>query len=272
MANLIEKAQDYMRSVNISHAVLRDKLSEFLEVEKGGLKLYEEALRIITDTDISEKFRTFHEQTQKHATILTRVIRALGLDPARISEGAKVARQKAEALLKTMTSDGLSGPSAEINAVENIILAETKDHADWELLGKIARQSDDEQVRDVLRPAVGEVEPEEDEHLNWTKKHLGRLEMSVITTNQNGRARPEDGWLSDRQRRSTAMPTKSSPRKYGKKASEKVKRAMHERKQGTLKSGSSGKKVTSRKQAIAIGLSEARRSGAKVPKQKGKKS
>jgi hypothetical protein len=54
--------------------------------------------------------------------------------------------------------------------------------------------------------------------------------------------------------------------KYGKKAGQKVKRAMHERKKGTLKSGRSGKKVKSRKQAIAIGLSEARRSGAKVPK------
>ena len=57
-------------------------------------------------------------------------------------------------------------------------------------------------------------------------------------------------------------------RKYSKKASKKVERAMHERKRGKLKSGGSGKKVTSRKQAIAIGLSEARRSGAKVPKKK----
>jgi hypothetical protein len=57
-------------------------------------------------------------------------------------------------------------------------------------------------------------------------------------------------------------------RKYGKKASKKVERAMHERKRGKLKSGRSGRKVTSRKQAIAIGLSEARRSGAKVPKKK----
>jgi Family of unknown function (DUF6496) len=60
--------------------------------------------------------------------------------------------------------------------------------------------------------------------------------------------------------------------KYGRKAAEKVKRAMHERKRGTLKSGKSGKKVTSAKQAIAIGLSEARRSGAKVPPNKGRSS
>jgi hypothetical protein len=56
--------------------------------------------------------------------------------------------------------------------------------------------------------------------------------------------------------------------RYGKKAQQKVKRAMRERKRGTLKSGRSGKKVTSRKQAIAIGLSEARRAGGKVPPRK----
>ena len=55
--------------------------------------------------------------------------------------------------------------------------------------------------------------------------------------------------------------------RYGKKASEKVEKAMHERKRGTLKSGS-GKKVTSKKQAIAIGLSEARKEGGKVPSKK----
>ena len=54
--------------------------------------------------------------------------------------------------------------------------------------------------------------------------------------------------------------------RYGSKASEKVEKTVHERKEATLKSGKSGKKVTSRKQAIAIGLSEARRAGAKVPK------
>jgi hypothetical protein len=57
-------------------------------------------------------------------------------------------------------------------------------------------------------------------------------------------------------------------RKYGRKAQQKVKRAMHERKRGTLRSGRSGKRVKSRKQAIAIGLSEARRSGAKVPRRR----
>jgi hypothetical protein len=64
------------------------------------------------------------------------------------------------------------------------------------------------------------------------------------------------------------MPRKTAKKKYGPKAQQKVKRAMRERKHGTLKSGRSGKKVTSRKQAIAIGLSEARKAGAKVPAKK----
>jgi hypothetical protein len=64
------------------------------------------------------------------------------------------------------------------------------------------------------------------------------------------------------------MAKKRGGRKYGRKASQKVEKAMHERKRGTLRSGRSGKKVTSRKQAIAIGLSEARRAGGKVPRKR----
>jgi hypothetical protein len=73
------------------------------------------------------------------------------------------------------------------------------------------------------------------------------------------------------QTRGEEMPKKKGGRKYGKKAQSKMHRAMRERKKGTLRSGRSGKKVTSRKQAIAIGLSEARKAGAKVPKKKKKK-
>ena len=65
-----------------------------------------------------------------------------------------------------------------------------------------------------------------------------------------------------------AATKKSGGRKYSKGASDKVAKTMHERKHGTLRSGGSGKKVTSKKQAIAIGLSEARRAGKKVPKKK----
>ena len=67
-------------------------------------------------------------------------------------------------------------------------------------------------------------------------------------------------------KRRTTSRKKRSGKRYGAKAAEKVERAMHERKRGTLRSGRSGKKVTSRKQAIAIGLSQARKAGGKVPR------
>jgi hypothetical protein len=70
-------------------------------------------------------------------------------------------------------------------------------------------------------------------------------------------------------RKGRSSRSRSGGRKYGDKASQKVEKAMHERKHGTLRSGRSGKKVTSRKQAIAIGLSEARRAGGKVPSRGG---
>jgi len=181
MANVIEKAEDYMSSATISHEMLRDKLSEFLAVEKGGLKLYERALQTVRDPDVVKKFTTFREQTRKHESILIRVIQKLGMDPEYMSHGAKVATEKANALLKTM-EDGLTGKAAEINAVENIVIAETKDHADWELLGKISRQSNDEKIREALKDAVSEVEPEEDQHLNWTKEQMSRLEFDAIAT------------------------------------------------------------------------------------------
>jgi hypothetical protein len=69
----------------------------------------------------------------------------------------------------------------------------------------------------------------------------------------------------------TKKSSRSSGRRYGRKSSQKVERAMHEMKRGQLKSGRSGKRVTSRKQAIAIGLSEARRAGGKVPRSSRKK-
>jgi rubrerythrin len=180
MANIVEKAEDYISSAKIDVSVLRDQLSEFLAVERGGVMLYERALEIVVDAEVRRQFNEFLAQTRKHETILLRVISALGLDPTYMSAGAKLADKKARSLLATMTDvDGLSSRAMELNAIENIVLAETKDQADWELLGKIARQADEERIREVLRPAVAEVEPEEDDHLSCAQKELARLAFAA---------------------------------------------------------------------------------------------
>ena len=168
-----------------------DVLSEFLAVEMGGQKLYEKALTLVSDSEVRSKFREFHRQTLKHQLVLTDVIRRLGGNPRAQSPTAKVATEKAQALLKSMDSAGLSKDQAELNAIENIVLAETKDHADWELIGKIARQSTDDRLREVLGAAASEVEQEEDEHLNWTRKKLGELQMEALVKGGNAKTKPD---------------------------------------------------------------------------------
>jgi rubrerythrin len=181
MAQLMDKLKDYTTSANIRRSLLMDKLSEFLAVERGGVKLYETAIQQVTDAEVLNRFREFYQQTRKHVEILSRVIANLGGDPTYMSPGAKIAEDKAQALLSTMTrSDGMAPRQTEMNAIENIVIAETKDHADWELLGHIARRSSDSQLRDVLAPAVDEVAPEEDQHLNWTTEQMARLGLAAL--------------------------------------------------------------------------------------------
>ena len=80
---------------------------------------------------------------------------------------------------------GLNGRAAGLNAIENIVIAETKDHADWEMIGKIARRSDNEKIRNVLKPVASEVEPQEEEHLSWTKEQMARLEFEMLSESEN---------------------------------------------------------------------------------------
>jgi rubrerythrin len=224
MAELTEKVKDFFTSARINNSTLMDVLSEFLAVERGGQELYEKALTLVSDSEVRSKFREFHRQTLKHQLVLTDVIHRLGGNSRAQSPTAKVATEKAKALLRSMDANGLSKDQAELNAIENIVLAETKDHADWELIGKIARQSTDDRLREVLGAAASEVEQEEDEHLNWTRKKLGELQMEALvkggnskTKSDNPNAKPPTGKGSTkrtggRAKSQTKVPSKGSSR------------------------------------------------------------
>ena len=189
MSEITETVKDYFTSTSFKPDEVMDKLSEFLTVEKGGVKLYEAALKQVHNREVKEKFQEFHKQTMRHEEILTIIIEKLGGKPSYKSAGAKLAEEKAEALLKTMNeSKGMSREEAELNAIENIVIAETKDHADWELLGHIAHRAEDSQLSQLLKPAVSEVEKQEDEHLHWTQKKMGELALAGLERNgKNGK-------------------------------------------------------------------------------------
>ncbi len=194
MPEITETVKDYFTSTSFKREELMDKLSEFLTVEHGGVELYEAAIKIVRNREVKDKFREFHQQTIRHVQILTEIIEKLGGKPTYKSVGAKLAEAKAKALLKTMT-DGKAKTSAEaeLNAIENIVIAETKDHADWELLGHIAHRSEDSRLAQLLKPAVAEVEKQEDEHLHWTQKKMGELALAGLERNgkqgHNGHSR-----------------------------------------------------------------------------------
>jgi rubrerythrin len=208
MAELAEKVKDFFTSARINERMLMDVLSEFLAVEVGGQKLYENALGLVSDSEVRTKFREFHRQTIKHQKVLTDVIQLLGGNTRAQSPTAKVATEKAQALLRSMDRNGLSKDQAELNAIENIVLAETKDHADWELIGKIARQATDDRLREILGAAASEVEQEEDEHLNWTRKKLGELQMEALAKGGSSEKKSDSP--------KTKSPTrKSSPKRTG---------------------------------------------------------
>ena len=181
MAEFTEKVQDFFTNAEINNSQMMNMLSEFLTVEQGGEELYEKALTLVFDPEVKSKFKEYLEQTRNHQKVLTNVIKRLGGNPKMQSPTAKLAEEKAQSLLKSMSKSGLSKEQRQLNAIENIVLAETKDHADWELLGKIARQTNDGELRDVLMPAVKEVEDQEDEHLNWPRTKMAELAMVSLT-------------------------------------------------------------------------------------------
>jgi rubrerythrin len=181
MAEFTEKVRDFFTNAEISNSHMMNLLSEFLAVEMGGEKLYVKALTLVFDPEVKSKFKEYLDQTRHHQKVLTDIIKRLGGNPKMQSPTAKLAAEKGQALLRSMIKSGLSKEQKQLNAMENIVLAETKDHSDWELLGKIARQTNDGQLRDVLTPAVKEVEDQEDEHLNWTRTKMAELAMLSLT-------------------------------------------------------------------------------------------
>jgi rubrerythrin len=165
----------------VNKQVLLDKLSEFLMVEQCGWQLYRVVGSRATDKELKERYQEFGQETDRHRTILTSLIRDLGGDPDYVSPTARIAQAKSEALLQSaLVSGPLSPEEREASDLENVVLAETKDHADWELLGQLAEQLPSGKARKAIEVAVAEVGPQEDEHLGWAQVKLAALGLTAI--------------------------------------------------------------------------------------------
>jgi len=149
---------------------VRELLYQALETELGGVQVYTTALRCVENDDLKEEWEEYLEQTKNHVTIMEDVLTKLELDPNEETPGRKVVRTIGESLVQSMEmalAEGQPG-AAQLVAAEAVVLAETKDHQNWHLLGEVSKKVKGE-IAKVLKEAYDEVEHEEDEHYYHTK-------------------------------------------------------------------------------------------------------
>lgn len=179
----------------MNQQALLDKLSEFLMVEQGGYQLYKVLSERTQLDELRQQYIAFGEETSRHREILATVIKSLGGDPGYVSPLARVAQMRAEQMLGLfLVADGLTQDELEAVGLECVLLAETKDHADWELLAQLVEAIPEGADREVIRAAVGEVEQQEDEHLGWARQQSAALAMRMLI--QSPDVLPER-WQSD---------------------------------------------------------------------------
>jgi len=149
---------------------VRELLYQALETEIGGVQVYTTAIRCAENEDLKEEWEKYLEQTKNHVTIVEDVLTKLDLDPNEETPGRKVVRTIGEALVESMEmalAEGKPG-AAQLVACEAVVLAETKDHQNWHLIGEVVKNVKGE-VAKLLKEAHDQVEDEEDEHLYHTK-------------------------------------------------------------------------------------------------------
>jgi len=154
---------------------LDELLYQALETELGGVQVYTTALRCAVNEDLKEEWEEYLDQTRSHVRVVEGLMAELGLNTELDTPGRLIIRQIGESFVKAMEMALKTGDreAAQVVAAECIVLAETKDHLNWELIGETAKNSKGD-VAKALSSAHEEVEEEEDEHLyhttGWTRE------------------------------------------------------------------------------------------------------
>jgi ferritin-like metal-binding protein YciE len=149
---------------------VEELLLQSLEHEMGGVEVYATALECVVNADLKKEWKRYYEETQTHVKRLESVCKALAIDPKRETPGRAVVRHTGGALVEAMKMALAAGnpAAAQLVACECVVIAETKDHLDWELIGKCAEHLGGAKA-EALESAYDEIEDQEDEHLYHTK-------------------------------------------------------------------------------------------------------
>ncbi len=155
---------------------LHELLYQALETERGGIKIYETALLCVQNKDLKGEWEEYLDQTRTHEQILLKVFEELGLNPETATPGREVVAHLGDSLVVAMEMAKAQGdaPAAQLVAGECVVLAETKDLQNWELIGHLAEHGKGEETG-ALKAAFEEVGEEENHHLYHTKGFLREL-------------------------------------------------------------------------------------------------
>jgi rubrerythrin len=159
-----------MKQESLNEQVV-ELLLQSLEHEKGGVQVYETALKCAVNEDLKEEWEEYLQQTTHHVDALTEVCGKLGIDASKETPGVLVVRHTGQSLVKAMEMALSAGKrdAAQLVACECVVLAETKDHSNWVLIGKCAEKLLKGDAAKALKKAYQEIEDEEDEHLYHSK-------------------------------------------------------------------------------------------------------
>jgi hypothetical protein len=148
----------------------KELFCQWLETELGGVQVYETALRCAINDDLKKEWEEYLEQTRNHVAVVTQTLKELGVDTSQQTPGRKVVRHIGESLVEAMEMALASGPpeAAQLVAAECVVLAETKDHLNWQLIEEVAKKESGDMAK-LLKKVTEEFEDEEDEHLYHTK-------------------------------------------------------------------------------------------------------
>jgi ferritin-like metal-binding protein YciE len=161
--------------MELERGKLDELLFQALETEKGGVLVYETALRCAVNEDLKTEWTEYLAQTKDHVEILKGVFDAFDLDAEKTTPGSEIVKMKGDGLVKAMEKalSGGDAKAAQLVAAECVVDAETKDHMNWELLDEAAQAMNGE-LKTSLFEAVKKIVKQEDEHLyhtmGWTRE------------------------------------------------------------------------------------------------------
>jgi hypothetical protein len=161
--------------------VVKELLLEALEHERGGVLIYQTALKCAQNEDLQEEWVKYEQETEQHVQILQDVFAQMQLDPEEQTPGRKIVKDMGASLVAAMEAALGAGDKnmAECVACECVVLAELKDHSNWQLIGEVSNKMTGAEGK-ALKAAYNEVEDQEDEHFYHSKGWLRELSLNAL--------------------------------------------------------------------------------------------